>query len=131
MRWYTLSSDPFVGHMFEKWPIFASKHGKNFKGLFTVEVSSVVPRFFYGDVFSHLQSGGKKKFHVIKKRISYRPKGAVHLLKCPRGLLCVGKAKGDAEVPEHKNAVNRSKDEKSPVAGHLTQLAGHVCTLEF
>lgn len=40
-------------------------------------------------------------------------------MKCPRGLLCVGKAKGDAKVSEH----NRSEDEKSQVAGHLAQLA--------
>lgn len=130
MRWYILSSDPFVSHCLKsgrslpvstagtlrdslQLKLIVIERPNIFRLTYQVAIfcdSSVVPRFcFYCDVSSHIYKVKKKKKVPHDQEFPIDLKGAVHLLKRPSGLLCVGKAKGDANVSEHQRQLIGAK----------------------
>ena len=148
--WHVLGTDPLVGHLYVKPPIFAHKRARNLRDVLVradcytqpVHFLSNLPNgnfpcsnclqcnaMIRGETFVHPHSG--KKF-FIKNRICCRTRFVVYLLKCPCGLVYVGKTTRELRIriSEHKSNI-RNKDEKSSVARHFN-VAGHeVCSLRF
>lgn len=68
---------------------------------------------------------------IIINRIRCRSKGVVCLLKCPCGLVAKLKGNQKQRFLQHEGSIKNKKDEKYPVARHITTVGHHTSSPKF
>lgn len=152
-HWHILKSDPELSSTFKYPPLFVNKRGKNLRDFlvradFTPEPTPSqtllcpLPNGNYRcgncaqcnntvkiDHFVHPHTGKK---YPIKSVITCASTHVIYILRCPCGLVYVGKTtrKLKQRISEHKSSIRRN-DRDYPVAIHFNDNHHDVCSLRF